>query len=151
MRAARSADRVGEQSSMARAAMPDFNVVVLDAITAIPLGRASGAEPHATDAEMFEGEHMTPDGSAAFPHERRFLRRMVGGLATMGLLVVGVSMYIVGGVQAMAMGLTWVLAGYAVAWIVVWAAAMARAKEEAEIEREIAGTRGDNDRVAGPS
>lgn len=151
MRAIPSADRVGALSFKPRAAMPDFDVVVLDAVTAVPLGRASSAEPHATDAEMFEGEHVTPDGSAAMPHERRFLRLMVGGLATMGLLIVGVSMYVVGGVQAMAMGLTWVLAGYAVAWIVVWAAAMARAREEAEIEREIAGTRGDNDRVARPS
>ena len=151
MRVDPSADRVGPLSATGRPAMPDFNVVVLDAVTAIPLGRASGAAPHATDAEMFKGEHSTPDGSAAHPHERRFLGVMVGGLATMGLLIVGVSMFIVGGVQAMAMGLTWVLAGYAVAWIVVWAAGIARAKEEAEIEREIAATRGDKDRVARPS
>jgi hypothetical protein len=113
-------------------------VVVVDAFTSRSQGTVPDRVVPASDAEMFKAEHETPDGSAALPHERQYLKWVVGGLASAGLLVVGISMYAVGGVQAMAVGMTWVIAGYAVAWIVVWAAGMARAREEAEIEREIA-------------
>jgi hypothetical protein len=110
---------------------------VVDGVTHRPVLPAKEGTRSATDAEMLRAEHKTPDGSAASPHEGRYLPLLIGGLAIGGLLIVGIGMFVVGGVQAMAMGLTWVLAGYAVAWIVVWAAGMARAKEEAEIEREI--------------
>ncbi len=112
--------------------------MVVDAFTTRPVMRSAEHLEHVTDAEMLRAEHTTPDGSAALPHEGRYLPLLIGGLATGGLLIVGIGMFIVGGVQAMAMGLAWVLAGYAVAWIVVWAAGVARAREEAEIEREIA-------------
>ncbi len=116
--------------------LPD-EVVVVDFSTARAVSRGAAVGIRASDAEMFKAEHTTPDGSGAMAHEGRYLGWVVGLLAAGGLLIVGVGMFIVGGVQAMAVGLAWVLAGYAVAWIVVWAAGLARAREEQEIEREI--------------
>ena len=137
MAAARSTDSQGVVSKSVHVVPLPEEVVVIDLSTAQPLSRGGVVGVRASDAEMFKGEHTTPDGSAAMPHERQYLPWVVGGLAVGGLLIVGIGMFLVGGVQAMAVGLAWVLAGYAVAWIVVWAAGLARAREEAEIEREI--------------
>lgn len=137
MAAVRSTDSQGVVSKSVRVFPLPEEVVVIDLSTAQPVSRGEVVEVRASDAEMFKGEHTTPDGSAAMPHERQYLPWMVGGLAAGGLLIVGTGMFLVGGVQAMAVGLAWVLAGYAVAWIVVWAAGLARAREEAEIERGI--------------
>ena len=137
MAAVRSTDSQGVVSKPVRVVPLPEEVVVIDFSTAQPLSRGAVVGIHASDAEMFKHEHTTPDGSGAMAHEGRYLGWVVGLLAAGGLLIVGVGMFIVGGVQAMAVGLAWVLAGYAVAWIVVWAAGLARAREEQEIEREI--------------
>lgn len=137
MAAVREPDSQGVVSRNVRAVPLPEEVVVVDFSTAQPQSRGGVVEVHASDAEMFKAQHTTPDGSGAHAHEGRYLGWVVGLLAAGGLLIVGAGMFIVGGVQAMAVGLAWVLAGYAVAWIVVWAAGLARAREEAQIEREI--------------
>lgn len=137
MAAVRSNDSQGVVSKPVRVVPLPEEVVVVDLATAQPLSRGVVVGVRASDAEMFKGEHATPDGSAAMPHERQYLPWVMGGLAVGGLVIVGTGMFLVGGVQAMAVGLAWVLAGYAVAWIVVWAAGLARAREEEDIERQI--------------
>jgi hypothetical protein len=118
------------------AARDDVEVVVLDRVTAAPLVLVTSDE-EPTNEEMRTAEHQTPDGSAANPKEHRVVPWVVGSLATAGLLIAGASMYAVGGLQAAIVGVTWVLAGYGVAWIVVWGAAIARGREEVEIEERI--------------
>ncbi|HVU62380.1 MAG TPA: hypothetical protein VHC70_00275 [Phycisphaerales bacterium] len=113
------------------------DVVVVDKHTGEPLGEILRPEPHASDAEMFRAEEKTPDGPGANPHERRVWPWVMVGLGAVGLIGVGVVMYLHGGWDSAAVGLTWVGMGYAVAWIVVWAAGLMRAKEEREIELEI--------------
>lgn len=118
------------------AARDDVEVVVVDRLTAVPLVLVrSDEEP--TNEEMRKAEHQTPDGSASDPKEHRVVPWVVAGLAAAGLLIASVSMYAVGGLQAAIVGVAWVLAGYGVAWIVVWGAAIARGREEVEIEERI--------------
>ena len=131
------ADRMGVLNRKARVALPEREVVVIDGFTAESHSIGRPERPHVSNELMFKAEHGMPDGSAAHPNEHHFVPLMIAGLALFGLVVVGVSMYIVGGVQAMGMGLAWVIAGYAVGWSVVWAAGMIRTKEEGEIERDI--------------
>jgi hypothetical protein len=113
----------------------EYEVVVVDKCTAEPLGRARPTDkPHASDVEMFHAEKKTPDGSASNPHERLVWPWLMAALGILGLVGVGVVMYVRGGWDAAVVGVTWLGMGYAVSWIVVWAAGLIRAKEEHEIE-----------------
>jgi hypothetical protein len=113
----------------------EYSVVVVDKHTAEPLGRARATDkPHASDVEMFHAEEKTPDGPAANPHERLVWPWLMAGMGILGLVGVGTVMYVRGGWDAAAVGVTWLGLGYAVSWIVVWAAGLLRAKEEHEIE-----------------
>lgn len=116
---------------------PD-EIIIIDKFTAEPLA----AGPPATDSdlspvEILEAEHHTPEGSPGIVHEHRATPWLIGGLAFSGLLIVGLSMFAVGGVQAMAVGMVWLCGGYAAAWSVVWGAGLLRARDEVEIEDQL--------------
>ncbi|HMN39566.1 MAG TPA: hypothetical protein PKE29_01890 [Phycisphaerales bacterium] len=113
-------------------------VVIVDTNTAEPVGAGDAQAPSTvTDAELFQAQTRAPDGPGAMLHEERIWPRLAAVLALIGLVAVGAWLYLRDGWGAATMGVVWLIMGYAVAWIVVWAAGLARVREQHEIEREL--------------
>jgi hypothetical protein len=116
-------------------ATPSEQVIIVDPVTTEPILEQPRVAPEKpTDVELLNADHALPDGTPSDAHERRTTPWLIGGLAIFGLVLVGTVMFIADGVEAMFVALTWMIVGYSVAWIVVWAAGLLRARDEKEVE-----------------
>ena len=91
----------------------------------------------ASPEKIIAAERHVPEGVGPSLHEGAVLPWLIGGMGVVGLLAVASSLYLIDGWRATAIGVVWVLMGYAVAWSVVWGAGMFRAADEKHIEEHI--------------
>jgi hypothetical protein len=113
-------------------------VIVLDADTAEPIGTTQPPKDRIVpQAEAFQAETTLPEGAPAIHRERKVWPPLMAAMAVIGMIVVGGFFAAYGGWSAAAMAMTWLALGYAVSWIVVWAAGVFRARDEKEVEAQI--------------
>ncbi|MBX3404382.1 MAG: hypothetical protein KF699_13305 [Phycisphaeraceae bacterium] len=100
---------------------------------------AKPSPPHMPLDEVLiiEHEKHMPEGVGILPEERRLWPWVAGGLATAGLLIGAVVIGATVNWLAAAVGIIWLLMGYAVAWIVVWGAGLMRSQDEVEAEHKV--------------
>ena len=87
--------------------------------------------------KIIAAEHHVPEGAGHCLHERMVLPWLIGGMGVLGVAAVGGSLFLIDGWRAAALGVVWVLLGYAVAWSVVWGAGLFRAADEKHVEERI--------------
>jgi hypothetical protein len=93
--------------------------------------------PVSEEAVLDVQRHQMPEGAGPAANERRVVPWVVGGLAVIGLVVVGSVIGLSEGWRAGLVAVVLVLLAYCVSWIVVWGAGVMRAKDEAVAAGEV--------------